>query len=121
MHNGEIAKIDYLHYHVVILSFSVFRVFTGQIYYEVLIRLNKNVSNMLMREKCPYSELLWSVFSRIRTKYELPISPDSVRMQENAYQNNFEYGHYLDSVLHPCKQFFAQTFCIYLTVSNIST
>ena len=31
----------------------------------------------LLREKCPYSELFWSAFSRIRTKYEkiLRISP----------------------------------------------
>ena len=24
---------------------------------------------MTLREKCPYSELFWSVFSRIRTEY----------------------------------------------------
>ena len=35
----------------------------------------------------PYSELFWSVFSRIRTEYGL-----------NADQNNFEYGHLLRSV-----------------------
>ena len=52
-----------------------------------------------MREKSPYSELFWSVFSRIRTQYrEIPlISPFSVRMRENTDQNNSEYGHFLRS------------------------
>ena len=36
-----------------------------------------------LREKCPYSEFFWSVFSRIRTEYGeiLRISPYSVRMR----------------------------------------
>ena len=55
---------------------------------------------MILREKCLYSELFWSVFSRIRTEYgEIrSISPYSVRMWENADQNNSEYGHFLRSV-----------------------
>ena len=38
----------------------------------------------ITRKKCPYSELFWSAFSRIRTEYGelLRISPYSVRMQE---------------------------------------
>ena len=49
-----------------------------------------------LREKCPYSELFWSVFSRIRTEYGemLRISPYSVRMRKNTDQNNSEYGHF---------------------------
>ena len=41
-------------------------------------------------EKCPYSELFWSAFSRIRTEYgEIQsISPHSFQMRENADQNN---------------------------------
>ena len=35
-------------------------------------------------EKCTYSELFWSVFSRIRT----------VRMRKNTDQNNSKYGHF---------------------------
>ena len=37
-----------------------------------------------LRKKCPYSELLWSVLSRIRTEYgEIQIiSPYSIRMRE---------------------------------------
>ena len=39
-----------------------------------------------LRKKCSYSELFWSVFSRIRTEYGeiLRISPYLVRMWENA-------------------------------------
>ena len=48
------------------------------------------------REKCSYSELFWSAFSRIRTEYgEIHrISPYFVQMRENADQNNSEYGHF---------------------------
>ena len=49
-----------------------------------------------LREKCSYSELFWSVFSRIRTKYgEIQnISSYLVRMRENTDQNNSEYEHF---------------------------
>ena len=52
-----------------------------------------------LREVCPYSEFLWSVFSRIRIEYEeiLCISPYSVRMRENADQKNSKYGHFSHS------------------------
>ena len=53
-----------------------------------------------LRENCPYLELFWSAFSHIRTEYgeiRSIISPYSVRMRENAYQNNSEYGHFLRS------------------------
>ena len=53
-----------------------------------------------LREMCPYSELVWSAFSLIRTKYEeiLRIPPYSIQMWENADQNSSEYGHFLRSV-----------------------
>ena len=58
---------------------------------------NRNVAEekekvIHLRKKCPYSELFWSVFSRIWTEYGeiLRISPYSVRMRENADQNNSE-------------------------------
>ena len=41
---------------------------------------------------CPYSELFWSTFSRIRT--------NSVQMRENANLNNSEYGHISRSEVH---------------------
>ena len=55
---------------------------------------------LALGKKCPYSEIFWSVFSRIRTKYEeiRSISPYLVRMQANTDQNNSEYGHFLASV-----------------------
>ena len=51
-------------------------------------------------EKCPYSELFWSTFSRIRTEYGqlLRISPYSVRMWENTDQTKYEYGLFSRSV-----------------------
>ena len=61
--------------------------------------------HMSVRKKCPYSELFWSAFSRSRTKYgEIQsISSYSVRMWENAVQNNSEYGHFLPSAY--CNKF----------------
>ena len=49
---------------------------------------------------CPYSELFWSVFSRIWTEYReiRSISPYSVQIWESADQNNSEYGHFSRSV-----------------------
>ena len=54
-----------------------------------------------LHEKYPYSELFWSTFYCILTEYRetLRISPYSVTMQENADQNNSEYGHFLRSVI----------------------
>ena len=56
--------------------------------------------SIALRKKCPYSELFWSAFSGIRIEYGeiLRVSPYSVRMQENADQNNSEYGHFSLSV-----------------------
>ena len=61
---------------------------------------NSSVTNDLILDalpkKRPYSELLWPAFSCIRTKCgEIrSISPYSVRMRENADQNNSEYRHF---------------------------
>ena len=48
---------------------------------------------MPLRQKCPYLELFWSVFSRIRTEYEeiRSNSPYSVGMRENTDHHNSEY------------------------------
>ena len=48
-------------------------------------------SKISLREKCPYLELFWSAFSRIRTEYRkiLRISLYSVQLRENEEQNNF--------------------------------
>ena len=52
-----------------------------------------------LHEKCPYSKLFRSAFSRICNEYgEMrSISPHSVKIRENADQNNSEYGHLLRS------------------------
>ena len=46
---------------------------------------------LALHKKRPYSDLLRSVFSHIRTEY-------SVRMRKNTDQNNCEYGYFLRSV-----------------------
>ena len=58
------------------------------------------IQSITLHEKCPYSELFWSAFSRIWTEYGeiLCISPYSARMRENTDQNHSEYGHFLRSV-----------------------
>ena len=58
-----------------------------------------------LRKKCPYSEFFWTVFYRIHIEYgKIPsISPNSVRLRENADQKNSEYGHLLRSGYHSKK------------------
>ena len=50
-----------------------------------------------LRKKCPYSELFWSTFFRIRAEYG-EISPYLVRKRESADQNNSEFGDFSRSV-----------------------
>ena len=50
-----------------------------------------------LRKMCPYSELFWSIFSLIWTKYReiiIRISPYSVKMLEITDQKNSEYGYF---------------------------
>ena len=47
---------------------------------------------LTLREKCPYSEFFWTVFSRIWTEY------GGIR-RENSDQKNSEYGHFLRNVV----------------------
>ena len=70
---------------------------SGLVFSRVRRFLNKHLQSSWMREKCHFSELFWSVFSSIWTKWGqiLSISPHSVRMRENADQNNSEYGQFL--------------------------
>ena len=62
-----------------------------------VIRASSSVVSLrgLQRKKCPYSELLCSVFSQIRTEYGemLCISLYSSQMWENTDQNNSECWH----------------------------
>ena len=69
-----------------------------------------------MRKKCPYSKLFWSASSRIPTEYEeeiLRISPYSVGMRENADQNKFEYGQFLQSVSSDLNSFILHCFLLH--------
>ena len=54
-----------------------------------------------LREKYPYWEFFWFVFSRIRTEYGeiFRISPYLVWMRKNANQKNSQYGHFSRSAL----------------------
>ena len=56
--------------------------------------------SVALREKCPYSEFFWCVFSRIWTEYRkiLRISPYSVQMRENTAQKNSKNRHFSRSV-----------------------
>ena len=58
--------------------------------------------NDAQRKTCPYLELFWSAFSRIRTEYgEIrTIYPYSVQTRENANQNNSKYGQFSRSVIY---------------------
>ena len=69
-------------------------IFSKYFLHNCLKLLTKYTPNLSLREKCPYSEFLFSKFSRIWTKYRkiLRISPYSVRMWENTDQKNSEYG-----------------------------
>ena len=51
--------------------------------------------NSTLREKCRYSELFWSAFSRIRTAFP------ALSLRDNADQNSSEYEHFLHSVKAP--------------------
>ena len=64
------------------------------------IALSITLSTILkctLRKTCPYLELFWSLFYLIQIEYEeiFRISPYSVRMKENADQNNSDYGHFM--------------------------
>ena len=57
-------------------------------------------------KKYPYSELFWSVFSRIWTEYGEIRSPNhSVRMRENTDQNKSEHRPF-HAAYHYMKSFF---------------
>ena len=53
-----------------------------------------------LHERHRYSELFWSLFSRIRTEYGdiVRISTYSVELRENTDQKNIKYGHFSRSL-----------------------
>ena len=72
-------------------------------YYDKKKYWNLSGSCYVLRKKCPIPSYSGPQFPRIRTEYGETHSPYSVRMQENADQNNCEYGHFLRS--HVFKDF----------------
>ena len=68
--------------------------------FEISWLLFSNPDFLSLRKKYPYSELFWSVFSRILTEYGdiRSISQYSVQMRENTDQNNYDYGHFSRSL-----------------------
>ena len=81
--------------HELVIS-GYYKTFTSECVFTILLtnsslRLHERRT---LREKCSYTELFWSVFSRIRTEYgEISICRHSVRMRENTDQKISEYGH----------------------------
>ena len=71
-------------------------IFFYSICVSVCIFSNLKFCSQPLRKKTPYSELIWSAFSRIQTEYgEIrSISQYSARMPENADHNNSKYGHF---------------------------
>ena len=76
--------------------------------FENFVKQPEKYLSLSLRKKCPYSELFWSVYSRIRIESgEIwSISPYSVRMWENTDQNKSEYGHFSRSVWAVLESFF---------------
>ena len=59
------------------------------------------LQSWIVRIKCPCFEFIWSVFSRIWTKYG-EILRCSVQMRENTYQRNSKYRHFSRSETLAC-------------------
>ena len=76
---------------------------------------------MTLREKCLYSEIFWSVFSRIWSEYGeiLRISPSSVQMRENMDQKDSERRHFSRSVNITLKKREHQIFQNRITSSTV--
>ena len=70
-------------------KFSIF----GVVYHRNYMKPLKNCKSLPLHEKYPYSEYIWSAFSRIETEYGeiLSISPYSLQMRENADQKKSKY------------------------------
>ena len=81
--------------------FSTAKVILNCLFSALSVRFRESTYTSL-REKGPYSEILWSVFSRICTEYGkiLCIPPYSVQMLENKNQTNIKYGHLFIKCFH---------------------
>ena len=103
----KVQKLLQINNYVCVLQYMVRRNMMIRVFLMITVITSNglafNFSDMVsvsLCKKCPYSELFWSSFSRIRTEYgEIrSMSPYSVRIRENTDQNNSEYGHFSRSV-----------------------
>ena len=102
--HAEASETGLSDFHILIFSFfkcQYSRLKPKVIHYRNYRNFNdtsflEDLQNSTLREKCPYSEFFWSVFSCIRTEYGeiLCISPHSIQMRENADQKNSKYRHF---------------------------
>ena len=95
LQSGNVCKKQPQTTRLALLHFGIHCVFN--MWFPVLDRVLLELTiSLALCEKCPYSELFWSAFSRIWTEYGeiLRISPYSVRMRKNTDHNNSEYGHF---------------------------
>ena len=78
------------------LKFSKKVLLTQSTVFRRVVKDRLSIVFSTLREKCPYSEIFWSVFAHIRTEYReiFRIAPYSVRMRENTDQKNSKYGHF---------------------------
>ena len=83
-------------------SFLPWIIFFLQVMKQWSIVYFNNSSLIKLREECPYSEVFYTLFSRIRTEYGeiLRITPYSARMWKNADQKIPEYGYILRSLIY---------------------
>ena len=84
-----------------------------------------DLKKVSLREKCPYSEFFWSIFSHIWIEYGKirSISPYSVQMREKTDQKNSECGYFSRRIMWLWTNFQLQialyVFLIFLTALNI--
>ena len=95
-------------------AFNESRLFMSQwnVFHEESFMLKRFYPLPTLCVNCPYSELFWSAFSRIRT--------ECGEIRSNADKNNFEYGHFWRSAIfvkmlhHRCLTgFWIRFWCIY--------
>ena len=84
--------------------------------FQVCNYTTKKFAQNALRKNCLYSELFWSVFSRIRTEYG-EILRNPVRMRENTDQNNSEYEHFYAVMFAFCSSFVILQNCL-LTLTS---
>ena len=76
------------------ISLDILDIFRRLITSDTMVCFLALLERYVLRKKCPYSELLWSVSVVSKHGDILCVSPYSVRMRGNTHQNNSDYGHF---------------------------